>query len=475
MTLTSLACFARPLSRRAANLRLAGGLAQVLGTTILGRGAHAATSTSRDVPVRTQDELIRAIAQALPGDRIVMADGRWEHTQIRLHGEGTQESPITLTAKTPGKVILAGNSSLKLQGRHLIARGLVFKEGYTPDSQVIVVGDHRSGVDSAHCRITECTILHFNPGTNESEGNWVNLSGSHHRVDHCHFEGKTDKGPTLAVLLDSRRSGPNQHVIEFNYFGPRPALGKNGGETIRVGTGAFSTQKSETRIEKNLFEACNGELEIISIKSWSNCVLHNVFLRCKGTVTFRQGQQNLVDSNVFMGGGIADTGGIRIISADQTVRNNVLMGLRGTSMHSALSFMNGAPGASVGSYAPVERALVENNTFIDVAAITLGLRAGSLLSQAPSESRFRRNLIVNCPQDLFAQMSSIDGVDFEGNIMSSGISGPARYGFEMREIPPPADVGVWELPLLKGVTDAGSNLLRLPFEREAVGPGYVHV
>lgn len=469
----SLQTLTGPLSRRAVNLSLATGLAQLMGASLLGTGAYSATLPSGDVQVRTPQELETAINQARPGDRIVMADGQWDSLQIRLRGEGTLEAPITLSAQTPGQVFLTGNSSLKIQGRHLVARGLVFKDGSTPDSQVIVVGDHHARIESTNCRVTECSIVRFNPAIKETEGIWVSLSGTHHRVDHCHFEGKTDKGPTLAVLLDSTHNAPNQHVIEFNHFGPRPALGKNGGETIRVGTGAFSTQKSETRIENNLFEACSGELEIISIKSWNNRVTGNVFLRCQGTLTFRQGQQNLAEGNVFMGGGVSYTGGIRIISTDQTVRNNVFIGLRGTSMHSALSFMNGAPGASVGSYAPVERALVERNTFMDVTAITLGLHADAKLTQAPLESRFRDNLIVNCPKDLFVQLSSIEGIAFDNNAVIGSTKGPIKTGFQDRESSATADAGTWTLPLFKGLDGVGSSLIRFPFERAAAGPSYV--
>ena len=39
---------------------------------------------------------------------------------------------------------------------------------------------------------------------------------------------------------------PNYHLISHNYFGFRPALGVNGGETIRVGTSEWSFNTSRT-------------------------------------------------------------------------------------------------------------------------------------------------------------------------------------------------------------------------------------
>jgi poly(beta-D-mannuronate) lyase len=446
-------------------------MVRVLGASLLG-GWTLPAMAARTVPVRSRSELARAISQIQPGDTIVMADGRWEDVQIQLTAAGSAELPITLTAQTPGKVILTGRSNVKLLGSHLTVRGLVFKDGHAPNSEVIIVGDHRHGPDSAHCRITECTILNFNPDTKGSEGIWVSLSGSQHRVDHCYFEGKTDKGPTLAILLDKVRSAPNQHLVEFNHFGPRPDFGGNGAETIRIGTGAFSTQISATRIEHNLFEACDGELEIISIKSWRNLVRGNVFLRCKGTLTFRQGQQNLAEGNVFFGGGVDDTGGIRIISVDQTVKNNLMMGLRGTGMRSALSMMNGAPGATVGNYAPVVRALMQSNTFIDVSAITMGLGANAERSQAPTSSLFQDNLIVGGPKDLFVISSPITGIAFTGNVISGIAQAPASSGFEGHKVPALLLTDSWELPIMKPVAGAGSSMPTMPFQRAAVGPNY---
>lgn len=460
------------VSRRTVNQTLAVGLVHMLGATLLGGCALRPAIAARSVLVRTPGELERAISQAQPGDTIVLADGRWEDVQIRLTAMGSAEMPVSLIAQTPGKVILTGRSHVKLLGRHLIVRGLVFKDGHAPGSEVIIVGDHRHSLESAHCRVTECAILDFNPSVKGSEGIWVSLSGSHHRVDHCYFVGKTDKGPTLAVLLDHKQNAPNQHLVEFNHFGPRPDFGGNGAETIRIGTGAFSTQISATRVEHNLFESCDGELEIISIKSWRNIVRGNVFLRCKGTLTFRQGQQNIAEDNVFWGGGVDDTGGIRIISVDQTVRNNVLVGLRGTGLRSGLSLMNGVPGGTVGSYAPVVRALVESNTLIDVSAITLGAGANAERSQAPTSSLFRGNLIVDGPKGLFVLSSPIDGLAFVRNIISGIADAPVSLGFEHHDVAPLAVTGSWGMPMVKLVAGAGSSLLAMPFQRSAVGPGY---
>jgi len=54
----------------------------------------------------------------------------------------------------------------------------------------------------------------------------------------------------------------NNHLIYRNYFGARPRLGSNGGETIRIGTSQVCTNSSATIVEGNYFEHCNGEVEL---------------------------------------------------------------------------------------------------------------------------------------------------------------------------------------------------------------------
>src|SRR3546814_4077822 len=113
--------------------------------------------------------------------------------------------------------------------------GLVFKNGASPTSQVMSFR-RDSKTLASDSRVTETVIDGFSKPDRRAEDIWVALYGTGNRVDHSHFEGKTNAGVTLAVI---RRAGDpldNGHRIDHNYFGPRPPLGSNGGETIRIGT-----------------------------------------------------------------------------------------------------------------------------------------------------------------------------------------------------------------------------------------------
>lgn len=66
--------------------------------------------------VRDQAAYAAAVKRAAPGDRILLADGEWRDFQIVFSGEGTADKPITLAAQTPGKVIISGQSNLRIGG-----------------------------------------------------------------------------------------------------------------------------------------------------------------------------------------------------------------------------------------------------------------------------------------------------------------------------------------------------------------------
>jgi poly(beta-D-mannuronate) lyase len=326
--------------------------------TMLLAGPGPAPGAERHV--RTADEFRTAVSAARPGDVIVLTDGTWRDVDLLFAAEGASEAPITLRAQTPGDVIITGQSRLRIAGRHLVVDGLWFDDVSSGED---VIEFRRSSSDHARdCRLSHCMVTDCNPADLNEDTKWVSLYGSDNRVDHCWIEGKRNAGTTLVVWLSDE---PNRHRIDHNYFGPRPRLGENGGETIRVGTSDWSLHDSETVIEQNVFDRCNGEIEIISNKSCANVYRHNLFLRCEGALTLRHGNSCTVEGNVFRGDGQRNTGGVRIVGEDHRVFNNYLEGLRGEGARAAVSFMMGIPDGPLNGYAPVRRPTVVFNTFAD--------------------------------------------------------------------------------------------------------------
>ncbi|SIN82360.1 poly(beta-D-mannuronate) lyase [Parasphingorhabdus marina DSM 22363] len=381
----------------------------------------AATPVSAEVYfVKDQKTYFAAEKKLVAGDTIVLANGVWKDFEIKFSGKGTKAKPITLRPQNAGKVILSGQSNLRIGGRYMIVAGLVFKNGYSPTGEVISF--RRSKQDLAyHSRVTNVVIDHFSKPDRYESDYWVGMYGKHNRFDHNHLVGKTNKGVTFAVRLDSSESQENYHRIDHNYFGPRPVLGSNGGETLRIGTSKYSMFNSHTTVENNYFDRCDGEVEIISSKAGQNVFRGNVFFESSGTLTLRHGDGNLVENNVFFGNGKDHTGGIRVINRDQTVRNNYMEGLRGTGFASALTVMNGVPNSPVNRYVEVSNATIENNSVVDSSRITFSAGADTERSAAPVDSRFRDNLLTGTDSGTFIKIQDdISGIAFADNLLSKG-------------------------------------------------------
>ena len=379
--------------------------------------------------VRTQDEYRDAVEAAQPGDTIVLANGIWKDFEILFTGTGEPDKPITLTAETKGEVYITGQSNLRMAGEYLVVSGLVFRDGYTPTNTVISFRRTR-GELAYHSRVTETVIDRFNNPERYETDFWVMMYGRNNRFDHNHLEGKSNAGVTMAVRLDSEESRQNRHRIDHNYFGPRPTLGSNGGETLRIGTSQYSLTDSLTVVENNWFDRCDGEVEIISSKSGGNIFRGNLFHESRGTLTLRHGNDNVVENNVFLGNRVDHTGGIRVINKGQVVRNNYLHGLTGHRFGGALVVMNGVPNSPINRYHQVEDAIIENNTIIESDHIELAAGSDEERSAPPIDSAFRSNLIVNEDgRNIIAIHDDIGGIDFEANVLNGAGHPTLNEGF----------------------------------------------
>ncbi|MBV7260325.1 polysaccharide lyase 6 family protein [Erythrobacter crassostreae] len=391
-----------------------------LGLVLLAVWLGASPALAERYFVRDQIEYADALKRVEAGDVIVLANGEWRDFDLVVTGQGRADALITVTSEDAGKVILTGQSNLRVGGQYILVKGLVFKDGYSPRGEV--VSFRRSKTDQArNSRVTEVVIDNFSKPDRYESDYWVGIYGHNNRFDHNHMVGKTNKGVTLAVRLDSEESRENGHRIDHNYFGPRPVLGSNGGETLRIGTSRYSMYRSESIVENNIFDRTDGEVEIISSKSGGNIFRGNVFLKSRGTLTLRHGDDNVVERNVFMGGGKDYTGGIRVINRGQTIRDNYIEGMRGTAFSSALAIMNGVPNSPVNRYVEVEGATIKNNTIIDSRRIGFNVGADEERSAAPSNSTFANNLLGGIQGESFLEVyDDVSGISFAGNRVVEG-------------------------------------------------------
>lgn len=403
----------------------------ILALVALGSLTAPLGGDAKEFIVSNVSEISAVMRTAHPGDTLTMVDGVWSDARIVFQGSGTSAGPILLRARSYGAVKISGASNLKIAGNYLVVDGLIFQNGYSPTDGVVEFRNSSAGIESNHCRLTNASIVDFNPATTSTDYKWVSMYGTYNRVDHCYLKGKNHSGATLVVWLSDH---PNYHLVDHNYFGPRPELGVNGGETIRVGTSDWSLYDSFTTVEYNLFDQCNGEIEIISSKSCGNVYRYNTFVNCQGTLTLRHGNRCRVEGNFFFGNGRASTGGIRIIGEDHVVINNYLSGLMGTSMSSSLSMVDGIVDSPLNGYYQVKRALVAFNTLVN-NRVNINIGAGKDADNVlpPLDCTIANNIVYGTTSPLLTFTDTPINLSWQGNIF---------YGASIGLTPVPAGITV---------------------------------
>lgn len=389
-------------------------------------------SVNQSTVVNNAEELQSAISEAEPGDDIVMANGEWSDIQIRLVGHGTENKPITVRAETPGKVIIQGESDLKIGGEYIIVDGLHFKNGRTPSDAVVEFRINNETIAN-HCILTNCVIEDYNQLKRSHEDLWVQFWGRHNQLKNSYLAGKSNRGPTVRINIRGNESIKNYHKIINNHFGPRPPKGGPSAETIQLGDSQTSMSPSNTLVANNLFDRCNGEVEIISSKTNFNEFRNNVFYKSEGSLVTRHGNYCTVDGNFFIGDDQSEhVGGIRLIGTGHWVTNNYFYNLKGQNFRSPLAVMNGIPRSPLNRYIQVTDVVVAYNTWVNCKSpwhFGVGsnvdqkdvLPASEIRSAAPIRTTVANNFIYNTEPDgdpLVAH-DKIDGIEFHNNVINN--------------------------------------------------------
>lgn len=294
----------------------------------------------------TIGELQTAVRAASPGDTVILKDGVYTPS-FTLFGRGEEGAPITIRSETPAGVNIRG--AVSIEGAHLTIDGVTFTHG----------GAIR--VNASDLRITRCTM------DDVQSGKWIRVdtNAKRIRIDRNLFENKTinrelERGCQLIqlrVLNDDER-----HIVEYNHFRDiHEGKTSNGFETVQLMFVGDRDKRdagaSGSRISGNLFERCDGESEIISIKSNGNTISGNTFRESLGGLVLRHGGENTVSGNFFLGNGRRGSSGVRLQGRDQTLANNYFHSLDGP----AIAIMDGTED---NFYGRVERAKILHNTVV---------------------------------------------------------------------------------------------------------------
>ncbi|MEM1165351.1 MAG: polysaccharide lyase 6 family protein [Planctomycetota bacterium] len=351
------------------------------------------TSASPVVHADSIAALERAVADAAPGDSVVLRDGRYDEP-CELRVRGRELAPVVIRPETPGGVTLHGR--LKISGEHGTLTGFRF------------TGEGAVRIDGRGLRMTRCHM------SNVQAGKWVRVEAGSQNVEigYCLFENKQINTalPRDSQLMQIRVRNENErHYIHHNHFRDVPrGTTSNGFETLQLITERNPVNpagdRSATIIEHNLFERCNGESEIVSIKSNGNLIRRNTFRDCEGSLVLRKGDQNVVSSNFFLGVGSRLSGGVRMQGTDHLIVNNYFQDLGG----SALAMMDGTHDDF---YVRVERVRILHNTIVRCGTgLTVGINHSKYPNGAiPARCEVAANLfLLENPQASVVQLVNDD-------------------------------------------------------------------
>jgi hypothetical protein len=389
------------------------------------------------VIVRTAQELERALLNVQPGQVIEIADGEYDLGRpfyIR-NKRATAEKPIIVRAQNRGQAIIAGNSSFWLDSSsYIVIDGLQFRTAQMSSNGLRIQNSDHSRVTRSHFALVEPIGNKDDPSRH-----WLLINGfesTANRIDHNLFERKRTVGNFITIAGDDTRVAQHNR-IDHNHFLDIMYIGSGGNEAIRIGNSYTSTSDAYTIIERNLFERCNGEGEIISIKSGSNAIRYNTFLESEGAVTFRHGNNTSVYGNYFIGNGKPNTGGVRVYGADHKVYNNYFIGLAGTGVRAALSLgmADVENQVTVMDYWQVERLLVANNTFINNKA-NVGVVSTGSYSLAPKGVLMINNLFVTNTTDPVVNLQNSPQITWVNNMVQLGSGGTLGIAADTTEIRP---------------------------------------
>lgn len=334
-------------------------------------------STNGDkIQVKNKEELIDAVKNITPGDEIIISAGTYENVHVEIDAKATEKSPIIIRAAVKHKAVFTGSTQFYVTGSYIIISGLRFS-----NSQKVPKYGVCNFWSADYCRITNCEF-------EDLEGMWgivtLNNGASDNRIDNNHFLNFRYRAVRLGVHKEALEYGPPvRNRIDHNIIRDIPDSGGGSAEAIALGSWGYPWNKYETftTIENNLFLRCNGENEIITVKTRSNVIRNNAFIHCiTGELVLRSTDNTTVEGNRFE----YCNHGIRISGYGHRVVNNVIVNPGNTGIRVTYGTEDVTHPTT---YKRVHSIVVAHNTIINAGAT--GIRVGDFKGSSSTNERFK--------------------------------------------------------------------------------------
>lgn len=304
------------------------------------------TGYAKTIIVASLPGLQKAIDKAVAGDIILLKDGVYTSTDyILVKCRGTITKPITIAAQNIGgaEIIGIGGISIQKPAAYVTIKGFKLSNA---------AGKNEIGAGATFCRFTR------NVFESSGEGNYLSIIGNDHEVDYNTFQNKNALGKFIGVRGTGKQIA-ERLWIHHNYFHNFSQQTGNGAEAVQFGLSGFSLSSTNSIFEYNLFENCNGENELLSVKSSALIVRYNTVRACKAHFTLRHGNFNKVYGNYFI-----NTPGLRIFGDDHVICKNYF-----ENCNPAINIGNGgaevADGAPLTSHDRPDRILIAFNILVN--------------------------------------------------------------------------------------------------------------
>jgi len=260
-------------------------------------------------------------------------------------------------------------------------------------------------------------------------------------------DGQINSGSYIKFQYDDDTGTMTKSAhIHHNYFnnivpyvktGETSPEGDSDREAIVFGDSGSQDVETHHLIEYNLFEDCDGENEIMTVKTSNNEFSHNTFLNSMGSLSFRLGHDNKAENNYFYGTGestlVTDanyqTGGIRVYGENHTISHNYMQNLSGTSWRSPILIDSGdvSDSSNGNSHEAPTNVMVSDNTLVDNlgGGIYIGRDNYSIV---PTTISIIDNIVIGSEATLFDNYADDSSNSWSGNQAYATASAIANGG-----------------------------------------------
>jgi poly(beta-D-mannuronate) lyase len=318
-----------------------------------------ALAVAASVDVDSVERLKAAIEKAQPGDRIVVADGKYAAAEpIVIAKAGTEQQPIVIEAKTVGGAEFNGDANFRLAkgAAYVVVKGFTFTNKSTndkPGNLVIEAGAH-------HCRVTRCTFALKVTG----RSTFMTVNGDDNEIDYNTFREKNTEGQMLFVngtgpgpdnapaLMAKRNWAHHNYFLDFQKGAPNNASGLHFGSSHRSMDPGYSVA------EFNLFVKNVGENEGAICSKTTDAIYRYNTIIDSTELSLRHGHRAQVYGNFMI-----NSTGLRFFAHDHQIYSNYFEGNR-----PAIAIGNGGatiPPGPLTSHQRPERVKIVYNTLVD--------------------------------------------------------------------------------------------------------------